>query len=153
MCVRVRVIVNRARSAVYLCCIGLLLAAPSPANADLKLCNFTPSRVGIALGYKLSKEWITEGWWNIPSQSCETLVTGELPARFYYVHAVDYDRGGEWAGKTEMCTADKTFTIKGVKDCGGRGYKSSKFYEVDTGESKDYTIRLVDPATGGTGGP
>lgn len=117
-----------------------------PAQADLKLCNFTPSRVGISIGYKAGKEWITEGWWNILSQSCETLVTGKLSARFYYVHALDYDRGGEWAGKIEMCTADKTFTIKGVQNCEGRGFRTSRFYEVDTGESKDYTIRLVDPS-------
>jgi uncharacterized membrane protein len=126
----------------------LSLSSALPARADLKLCNFTPSRVGIAIGYKRGKEWITEGWWNVLSQSCETLVTGELSARFYYIHALDYDRGGEWAGKIEMCTADKTFTIKGVKDCGGRGYKTSKFYEVDTGESKDYTVRLIDPPSG-----
>lgn len=136
-------------SAMLLAALAPLSAASStPARADLKLCNFTPSRVGIAIGYKQGKEWITEGWWNVLSQSCETLVTGELSARFYYIHALDYDRGGEWAGKIEMCTADKTFTIKGVKDCGGRGYKTSKFYEVDTGESKDYTVRLVDPQGG-----
>lgn len=133
------------RHAVAVVAVLPLLPAP-PAHADLKLCNFTPSRVGISIGYKAGKEWITEGWWNILSQSCETLVTGKLSARFYYVHALDYDRGGEWAGKIEMCTADKTFTIKGVQNCEGRGFRTSRFYEVDTGESKDYTIRLVDPS-------
>ena len=143
-----RLVSSLANGRSALAATALVLAgsgvAPA-AHADLKLCNFTPSRVGIAIGYKNGKQWITEGWWNILSQSCETLVTGKLSARFYYVHALDYDRGGEWAGKIEMCTADKTFTIKGVQDCEGRGFKSSKFYEVDTGESKDYTIRLVDP--------
>ena len=28
------------------------LIQPAPAHADLKLCNLTPSRVGVALGYK-----------------------------------------------------------------------------------------------------
>lgn len=138
------------RSALAVTALAIALSGGAPAaRADLKLCNFTPSRVGISIGYKLGKQWITEGWWNILSQSCETLVTGKLSARFYYVHALDYDRGGEWAGKIEMCTADKTFTIKGVQDCEGRGFKTSRFYEVDTGESKDYTIRLVDPAPAG----
>ncbi|MEL6422775.1 MAG: DUF1036 domain-containing protein, partial [Pseudomonadota bacterium] len=76
------------------------------ARADLKLCNMTASRVGIAVGRKEDGQWIAEGWWNIGSNSCETLFRGELKARFYYVHALDYDRGGEWAGKAFMCTAD-----------------------------------------------
>ena len=72
--------------------------APAPAHADLKLCNTTSSRVGVAIGYKDAEGWATEGWWNIASHTCETLLKGVLIGRFYYIHAVDYDRGGEWAG-------------------------------------------------------
>ncbi len=68
------------------------------AHADLKLCNATSSRVGVAIGYQDTTGWATEGWWNIASQTCETLLKGALPSRFVYVHAVDYDRGGEWVG-------------------------------------------------------
>src|SRR5688572_8248537 len=35
----------------------------SPAKADLKLCNNTESRVGVALGYKDAQGWASEGWW------------------------------------------------------------------------------------------
>ena len=128
--------------------IGVLLGA-SPVLADLKLCNYTASRVGVAVGYKDQDGWVTEGWWNVLSNSCETLFTGELKARFYYVHAVDYDRGGEWAGKDLMCVGDKAFTIKGVDSCSERGYKRTGFYEVDTGEAKEFTIRLTDPGDSG----
>ena len=38
------------------------------AKADLKLCNATPSRIGVALGYQDRKGWATEGWWNIPAE-------------------------------------------------------------------------------------
>jgi uncharacterized membrane protein len=113
--------------------------------ADLKLCNATASRIGVAIGYQDAKGWATEGWWNISSQTCETLLKGAVPSRFVYVHAVDYDRGGEWAGTSPMCTADKSFTIRGVQDCQKRGYKRTGFFEVDTGEGKDWTIRLTDP--------
>ena len=75
----------------------------------------------------------------------ETLLKGAVPSRFVYVHAVDYDRGGEWSGKNDMCTAEKSFAIKGVQDCPKRGYKRSGFFEVDTGEAKEWTIRLTDP--------
>jgi uncharacterized membrane protein len=122
-----------------------LLTMAAPAAADLKLCNSTASRIGVAVGYQVKEGWATEGWWNIASQTCETLLKGAVPSRFVYVHAVDYDRGGEWAGKNEMCTGEKSFTIRGVQDCVSRGYKTTGFFEVDTGDAKEWTIRLTDP--------
>jgi uncharacterized membrane protein len=129
--------------------LTLLLAAAVPARADLKLCNTTSSRIGVAIGYQDTSGWTTEGWWNIAARTCETLYRGTLSSRFYYVHAIDYDRGGEWAGKSAMCTADKVFTIRGVQDCQQRGFRSTGFFEVDTQEAKDWTIRLTDPSEGG----
>ena len=130
---------------------GMLAAALTAmeARADLKLCNTTSSRIGVAIGYQDTNGWTTEGWWNVAPQTCETLYKGALSSRFYYIHAIDYDRGGEWAGKSVMCTTDKSFTIRGVQDCGRRGYKGTGFFEVDTQESKDWTIRLTDPSERG----
>src|SRR5450759_3626415 len=86
-----------------------------PAAPDFRLCNNTSSRVGIALGYKDAEGWTTEGWWNVSSRACETLLRGTLVARFYYIYALDYDRGGEWSGQAFMCSRDKEFTIKGTE--------------------------------------
>jgi len=123
----------------------LALAAFAPvAQADLKLCNMTTSRIGVAIGYKDNDGWVSEGWWNVAQQDCEILLKGDLIARFYYVHAVDYDRGGEWSGDAFMCTDDKAFTIRGVQDCEGRGYSRTGFFEVDTEEEADWTIRMTD---------
>ncbi len=129
--------------------LAALVGASGPALADLKLCNATSSRIGIAIGYQEKTGWATEGWWNIASQTCETLLKGTLSSRFYYVHAVDYDRGGEWAGTHQMCTQDKSFTVRGTQDCQKRGYKRAGFFEVDTNDSKNWTIRLTDPGEGG----
>jgi uncharacterized membrane protein len=120
---------------------ALLGFGASPAYADLKLCNTTASRVGVAIGYKDAEGWATEGWWNIASHTCETLLKGVLIGRFYYIHAVDYDRGGS----LYMCTDDKSFTVRDTKDCLKRGYKRTGFFEVDTGEERDWTVRLTDP--------
>ena len=60
--------------------------------------NNTGSRVGVAIGYKDAEDWTTEGWWNLPSHMCETMLKGNLTARYYYIHAVDYHRGGGWYG-------------------------------------------------------
>ena len=135
--------ISCGRIALALACLTLL--SGTPALADLKLCNTTSSRVGVALGYQDKSGWSTEGWWNIPSQACETLLKGGLPSRFIYVHAIDYDRGGEWAGTNYMCTQEKSFMVHGVQDCQKRGFKRSGYFEVDTGDSRDWTIRLSDP--------
>ncbi|WP_441515916.1 DUF1036 domain-containing protein [Bradyrhizobium sp. 2TAF24] len=118
----------------------------TPAAADFRLCNNTSSRVGIALGYKDAEGWTTEGWWNISARSCETLLRGTLVARYYYIYAVDYDRGGEWSGQAFMCSRDKEFTIKGTEDCLARGYDRTGFFEVDTGDQRAWTVQLTESA-------
>ncbi len=123
---------------------SLTAAAPS-ARADIKLCNSTASRIGVSIGYQDAEGWATEGWWTISSQTCETLLKGTVPSQFIYVHAIDYDRGGEWAGANFMCTDDKSYIIRGVQDCSKRGYKRAGFFEVNTGEAKEWTVRLTDP--------
>jgi uncharacterized membrane protein len=140
------------RAALLVACTLLTAASAHPAAADFRLCNNTGSRVGIAIGYKDSEGWTTEGWWNLSARSCETLVKGLLVARYYYVYAVDYDRGGEWSGKAFMCTRDKEFTIRGIEDCLARGYDRSGFFEVDTTEQRSWTVQLTestDPAQPG----
>lgn len=122
---------------------GAFLAA-SPARADLRLCNQTSSRVGAALGYRDAQGWVTEGWWNLKPHDCETLLSGQLGGRFYYVYAIDYDRGGEWHGRSFMCTREREFTIRGNEDCLARGFDRSGFFEVDTGEQKSWIIQLTE---------
>jgi uncharacterized membrane protein len=142
-----RVTVLRALAGALLAGIlaaSALAASTSPAAADFRLCNNTASRVGIAIGYKDGDGWTTEGWWNLPARTCETVVKGNLVARYYYVYAMDYDRGGEWMGQAYMCTRDKEFTIRGIGDCLARGYDRTGFFEVDTGEQRAWTVQLTE---------
>src|SRR3954467_5922445 len=137
-----------ARSGALLGCAlaGVIVLAPQPAAADFRLCNNTTSRVGISLGYKENDGWSTEGWWNLPPRTCETLMRGPLVARYYYIYAVDYDRNGEWSGQAYMCTRDKEFTIRGTEDCLARGFDRTGFFEVDTGEQPSWTVQLTESA-------
>lgn len=128
----------------------LLILSTGFAHADLRFCNGTGSRVGVAIGYKGGADWVSEGWWNIDPGDCRTILEGSLSSRFYYVHAIDYDQGGEWGGETAMCTRDTSFTISGTQRCEQRGYATSGFYEVDTGERKTFTIQLLDDALQGS---
>ena len=122
------------------------------ALADLKLCNNTDSRVGVALGYKNTEGWATEGWWTVEANTdgqakCKTLLKNALIAQYYYVYAIDYDKGGSWGGKSMLCIRDKIFTIRGFDKCEERGYSKVGFFEVDTGEESDWTINLSGEKT------
>lgn len=138
-----RCFVTRALLPAAIALMGVAAFA-QPAAADFRLCNNTGSRVGIAIGYKDSDGWTTEGWWNLSARSCETLLRGTLVARFYYIYALDYERGGEWSGQAFMCTRDKEFTIRGIDDCLARGYERTGFFEVDTGEQRSWTVQLTE---------
>ncbi len=133
-----------ASALVATLCGMVLLASAGPAAADFRLCNNTGSRVGVAVGYKDADGWTTEGWWNLPARTCETVLKGNLVARYYYVYAIDYDHGGEWMGQAFMCTRDREFTIRGVGDCLARGYDRTGFFEVDTGEQAAWTVQLTE---------
>ena len=127
--------------------VGLwMVLGVAPAFADFRLCNNTGSRVGIAVGYKDQDGWTTEGWWNLSARTCETLMRGSLVARYYYIYAIDYDRGGEWSGRAFMCTREKEFTIRGTQDCLARGYDRTGFFEVDTAEQRSWTVQLTESA-------
>jgi uncharacterized membrane protein len=157
---------SRAAGLVPALAFAWLCLSSSSAAADFRLCNNTASRVGIALGYKDAEGWTTEGWWNVSSRSCETLLRGTLVARYYYIYALDYDHGGEWSGQAFMCSRDKEFTIKGTENCLARGFDRTGFFEVDTGEQRAWTVQLTEsneqpaqqrvpgiPGTVGPGGP
>jgi uncharacterized membrane protein len=114
------------------------------ALAEFKVCNKTESLVGVAIGYKLDEEWITEGWWRIPSDTCTAIIEGDLTTRYFYLHAEDGDEGGKWRGSIFMCTSNKEFKIQGVNDCFARGYERTGFFEVDTTEQKSWQVRLTE---------
>lgn len=142
----------RSGSWLALAAAGAFLALSAvPAAAELRICNKTASRIGIAVGYKDSDAWLTEGWWNLAANTCETLLQGPLVSRYYYLYSIDYDRGGEWSGRAYMCTQEKTFTIKGTEDCLKRGFERTGFFEIDTGEQRSWTVQLTEPGRAGVG--
>lgn len=127
---------------------ALLLSTP-PARADFRVCNNTASRASVALAYTDGASWVSEGWWNLKANSCETLLGGALAAEFYYVYGID-ESGGEWKGRAQMCTQDREFRIEGRQDCFVRGFDRTGFLEIDTGkDAKDWTVQLTDPAKPG----
>ena len=147
--IRGHTIATWRRAARRACVLATCAAAPvlpaAPASADFRVCNNTGSRVGVAIGYKDKDGWATEGWWNLAGRSgCEVLLRGALSSRYYYIYAVDYDHGGEWSGQAFMCTRDKEFMIREIRDCLAHGYDRTGFFEVDTGDQADWTVQLTE---------
>jgi uncharacterized membrane protein len=146
----------RRSTAVSICLALLSVAALAgftrPARADLRLCNKTESKISVAIGYKSKESWVTEGWWTVDASSCDTIVDGPLDSRYYYVYAVDTTNGGEWGGQAFMCTREKEFTIPGIDDCVARGFERTGFFEVDTGEQRNWIVQLTERPAGGIGG-
>jgi uncharacterized membrane protein len=126
------------------------LAFATPARADFRVCNATQNLVGVAIGYRASTGWITEGWWHVDGSSCKTLIEGPLSSRYYYLYAEDAERGGRWEGPINMCVAEREFKIAGVNDCFARGFQRAGFQEYDTGSQSSWMIQLTDrPGQGG----
>ena len=139
---------------VALLCAACSFVAVATAQADLRVCNKTTSRVGIAIGYKADARLDHRG---LVDGQIPTAARRSSPARssaaIYYMYAVDYDQGGEWGGNSAFfCTQEKEFTIEGVSDCVARGYQRTGFYEVDTGNQESWTIQLTEPTSRGVGG-
>ncbi|MEM8877022.1 MAG: DUF1036 domain-containing protein [Pseudomonadota bacterium] len=124
---------------------GLAAAPALEAHADLRVCNSTESLIGVAIGYHDGRAWVSEGWWNVDRNSCRILLEGDLISRFYYVYAIDYDKGGEWSESFTLCTEDKEFVIRGADRCEERGFHANGFMEVDTGEQRSWTVQLTEP--------
>jgi len=114
------------------------------ARADLRVCNDTKSMVAVAVGYRTKEDWISEGWWRIPAEVCTSIIEGDLASRFFYVHAENKEGNGRWRGPVFLCTSSKEFRIMGLKNCFSRGFEKSGFFEVDTGEQKNWQLRLTE---------
>jgi len=124
--------------------IGTSLLTPSSAHADFRICNDTKSLVGAALGYKDGEKWLSEGWFQVPAETCSSLIEGDLNSRFYYIYAEDADKGGQWRGDVFLCTNEREFKIEGVEDCFTRGHIKTGFFEIDTGNRNNWMVRLTE---------
>ncbi|KCZ84212.1 hypothetical protein HAD_00995 [Hyphomonas adhaerens MHS-3] len=137
-----RKIAKAAMAAVTLLSLPSLVAMP--AMADLKVCNNSPKKVSVAVGYWKNSSWHTAGWYNAAPHTCVVPVGGSLTSDNYYVYAEGYsDKSLVWSGDTSMCVDPvNVFDIKGYKGCSSAGFKTRKYFKVSTGSYTNYTYNL-----------
>lgn len=125
-------------AALIACLIAL------PAQAGFHVCNKTPRQTKVAIGLFDGRFWTSQGWWVIAPRTCQELVAGPLQARYYYLYATD-EGAGSWDGHTAFCTTTAdNFAIRGRADCEAHGFDRKGFFEIDTGQARDYTQTLSD---------
>jgi uncharacterized membrane protein len=125
--------------------IGALSAmAATPAQAVFSVCNKTEHSALVALGFYDGKDWGSTGWWTVAAGACARIVNEPLVARYYYLYAVHQDIGGAWEGDRSFCVGQGRFNVLGRSNCAGKGLETKKFFQVDTGQSPDWTENLAD---------
>jgi uncharacterized membrane protein len=121
-----------------------LVALAGPAHAKFRVCNKTQHPTDVAIARAQNGTWISEGWWRVPAQGCQDILSGTLKARYYYLWAFHRGAEGNWDGNRQFCVAKDNFTITGRGDCAKRGYRSAGFFEIDTGEKVSWVQNLSD---------
>lgn len=129
------------RVALGLIVLTLMLAAP--AEARFSVCNRSAHATSVALGHFNGTDWMSEGWWTIQPKTCANLLRAPLDARYYYLYATD-GAAGTWDGGKAFCTATHKFSIVGRAHCVDRGFDHKGFFQIDTGESPEWTQTLSD---------
>lgn len=108
------------------------------------MCNKTAHDTKLALGLYDGATWSSRGWWTVPAESCREILPGPLSSRFYYLYATD-NGSGSWDGRKSFCVAAAdSFVIRGRGDCEAHGYDRKGFFEIDTGQARDYTQTLSE---------
>jgi uncharacterized membrane protein len=100
---------------VALACLGLALGAPAPAMAQkgpeaagseivIRVCNNTNDNARVALSYQPAgnRQFSNEGWYSVPSRSCQDLARTDN-AYIYGYAEVENDSSRYWPGDHPLC--------------------------------------------------
>ena len=115
-----------------------------PAQADFRLCNNTRAASASRSATRTRKAGPPRAGGTSRPRAARRCCAERSSHDYYYIYAIDYDRGGEWSGQAFMCSRDKEFTIRGTEDCLARGFDRTGFFEVDTGEQRAWTVQLTE---------
>ncbi len=131
------------------------LAAASPAEAALKLCNRTSyilyaATATVTNSGTTSATTTTKGWTRVVPGECETAIPGKLRTQSYLVYArsalASSGPSRAWGGYIPFCVRDGAFTLpqKMVGGaCSGDGF-SVPFAALDTHGRPDWTMTFDD---------
>ncbi len=140
------------RTSVIACFAALmgaaLLAAPTPARAQVEYCNQTSFYLFAAVARELPAGTRSEGWWLLRPGQCRTVVPTPLVADVIYTYAESHQShlGGirTWGGRSRLCTGSGLFTIDSQSDCFDRGFEPREFVRVSVGDDTHWTTNFTE---------
>ncbi len=114
------------------------------AYAEFTVCNQSFDVLNIAIGKLHHDRFRTQGWWKIGPNQCANVIRSPLETRYIYIYAKDVFGKAVLNGSVPMCVAPDRFTIDDEKDCLIRGYLPVPFIEIDTQQTKRWTIFIAE---------
>ena len=131
------------------------LAAVSPAEAALKLCNRTSyilyaATATVANSGTTTATTTTKGWTRVAPGECETVLPGKLRTQSYLVYArsalATSGPSRAWGGDIPFCVRDGAFTLsqKAVGTACATNAFSVPFATLDTHGRPDWTMTFDD---------
>ena len=121
-----------------------LFGAGTIAHAEFTVCNQSFDVLNVAIGQLHHDRFRTQGWWKIGPNQCANVIRKPLDSRYIYVYAKDVFGKAVLNGSVSMCVAPDRFTIDGEADCLVRGHLPVPFIEVDTQQTKRWTIFIAE---------
>lgn len=116
----------------------------APAHAEFTVCNQSFDFINIAIGRLHHEQFRTEGWWKIGPNQCANVIRKPLETRYVYIFAKDIFGKELLNGSVQMCVAQDHFIIDGKNDCLIRGFLPAHFIEVDTKQTKSWTMFISE---------
>jgi uncharacterized membrane protein len=127
----------------------LFIAAVSPAEASLRLCNRTSYVIYAATAAVTAGGTDVKGWTRVASGACEVSIPGDLIAQAYYLYA----RSGRahsgapraWSGQTNLCVKDRDFALRlplGIPRCEAPDTYELPFAAIQTHHMRTWTATL-----------
>lgn len=101
----------------FLCAavFAAVVAAATPANAALTVCNQTSYVIDTAIGYQAKTEAVTQGWARIIPGKCAGIFPSPLTSQAYYLYARSSQAHSgparEWGGKVRLCAKTTNFVL------------------------------------------
>jgi uncharacterized membrane protein len=122
--------------------IGAILTCPTPAFADLRLCNRTSYVLDLAIALEDKGATATRGWFRVDPGQCRGVLAGAIEADGIYVYAraLPIYAGSPLPqdGQKELCVADGNFVIAGASACTSRnGQRLARFTAVSPTQTNE----------------
>jgi uncharacterized membrane protein len=127
----------------------LIEATKQQAASGLTFCNRTQSIIWTAYGREIQGKSQSRGWYRLMPEQCEKVVRERLAEPYIYAFAAVEKSEGvpeTWGGTKIFCTKDASFDFEDSTNCGGKGFSSTGFFQINTNGQPSVTFEFVPRA-------